>query len=146
LARCESEAGEPPERGCACLFVAACVQGRDFAGLRLRMGDIKLEGDHRMKKTELLVTTGRIEGAIFLVRGHKVLLDADLAALYGVETRSLVQAVKRNIQRFPSDFMFQLNEEEFAVLRSQIVISKGKGGRRYLMSSLNKESPCFPAC
>jgi hypothetical protein len=84
-----------------------------------------------MKKSELFVKTDRIEGAIFLVRGHKVLVDADLAALYGVETRSLVQAVKRNIQRFPSDFMFQLNEEEFGALRSQFVISKARGGRRY---------------
>jgi hypothetical protein len=80
---------------------------------------------------ELIITESRIETAIFLVRGHKVLIDSDLAALYGVETRSLVQAVKRNIQRFPPDFMFQLNKEEFNVLRSQIVISKGKGGRRY---------------
>ena len=78
-----------------------------------------------------IITESKIETAIFLVRGHKVLIDADLAVLYGVETRSLVQAVKRNIQRFPPDFMFQLNKEEFDTLRSQIVISKGKGGRRY---------------
>ena len=57
---------------------------------------------------ELIITESRIETAIFLVRGHKVLIDSDLAALYGVETRILVQAVKRNIQRFPPDFMFQL--------------------------------------
>lgn len=84
-----------------------------------------------MNVTELIVSESKIEGAIFLVRGHKVLIDADLAALYGVETRSLVQAVKRNIQRFPPDFMFQLSKEEFEALRSQTVISKGKGGRRY---------------
>src|SRR6516225_7039874 len=60
------------------------------------------------------------------------MLDRDLAELYGVETRSLVQAVKRNIQRFPNDFMFQLTSEEDKALRSQIVISKkGRGGRRY---------------
>ena len=76
-----------------------------------------------------IITESKIETAIFLVRGHKVLIDADLAVLYGVETRSLVQAVKRNIQRFPPDFMFQLNKEEFNALRSQIVISKGKGGK-----------------
>jgi hypothetical protein len=68
---------------------------------------------------------------IHLVRGHKVMLDADLASLYNVETRVLVQAVKRNAQRFPSDFMFQLTDEEWAVLRSQFVTSKGRGGRRY---------------
>src|SRR4030042_5040570 len=66
-----------------------------------------------------------------LIRGDRVLVDADLADLYGVETRNLIQAVKRNIQRFPSDFMFQLTQEEFEALRSQTVISKGKGGGRY---------------
>ncbi|OGL63631.1 MAG: DNA-binding protein [Candidatus Tectomicrobia bacterium RIFCSPLOWO2_02_FULL_70_19] len=71
----------------------------------------------------------RIERAILLVRGEKVLLDADLAALYGVDTRSLVQAVKRNLGRFPADFMFQLTSEEFDNLRSQFVISSW-GGRR----------------
>jgi hypothetical protein len=59
------------------------------------------------------------------------MLDADLARLYGVETRSLVQAVKRNSERFPADFMFQLTTVEHSALRSQSVISKGRGGRRY---------------
>jgi len=59
------------------------------------------------------------------------MLDAHLALLYKVETRTLVQAVKRNLRRFPTDFMFQLTEEEWALLRSQNVISKGRGGRRY---------------
>lgn len=68
---------------------------------------------------------------IRFVRGHKVMLDADLALLYKVETRILVQAVKRNLRRFPSDFMFQLTDEEWAALRSQNVTSKGRGGRRY---------------
>ncbi len=70
-----------------------------------------------------LVPLERIEGLILLIRGQKVMLDADLAALYGVETRALVQAVKRNIERFPEDFMFQLTREEYAALRSQNVIS-----------------------
>jgi hypothetical protein len=66
-----------------------------------------------------------------LFREHRVLLDADLAELYGVETRVLVQAVKRNSGRFPADFMFQLNAEEFTALRSQSVISNTRrGGRR----------------
>jgi ORF6N domain len=73
----------------------------------------------------------QIERAIRLIRGEKVILDADLAALYGVATRVLVQAVKRNSERFPPDFMFQLTTEEFALLRSQIVTSRGWGGRRY---------------
>jgi hypothetical protein len=79
-----------------------------------------------------LVPVELIASKIYLIRGVKVMLDSDLAELYGVETRSLIQAVKRNIERFPSDFMLQLTKEEFDSLRSQIVISKGKGGRRYL--------------
>lgn len=78
-----------------------------------------------------LIPVDRIEKAILLIRKHKVMLDADLAGLYGVETRVLVQAVKRNLERFPEDFMFQLSREEFAVLRSQIVTSSNWGGRRY---------------
>ena len=79
-----------------------------------------------------LVPVELIEKRIYLIRGKKVMLDSDLAELYKVETRTLIQAVKRNINRFPSDFMFQLNYQEVASLRSQIVISKtGRGGRRY---------------
>ena len=72
-----------------------------------------------------------IEQKILMIRGHKVMLDRDLARLYGVPTKVLIQAVKRNKSRFPDDFMFQLNEVEFHNLRSQIVTSK-RGGRRYL--------------
>jgi len=79
-----------------------------------------------------LIPSERITRSILLLRGQKVLLDADLAELYGVQTRVLVQAVKRNLERFPEDFMFQLDAEELAALRSQSVISKvGRGGRRY---------------
>lgn len=67
------------------------------------------------------------------IRGLQVLLDSDLAAIYGVSTKAFNQAVKRGAERFPKDFAFQLSEEEFARLRSQIVTSKpGRGGRRYL--------------
>jgi hypothetical protein len=72
----------------------------------------------------------RILHSIHVLRGERVLLDADLAALYGVETRVLVQAVKRNLARFPADFMFQLDEQEWADLRSQTGISSTWGGRR----------------
>ena len=65
-----------------------------------------------------------------MLHGHKVLLDADLAALYEVPTKVLLQAVKRNLERFPADFMFQLEKQEFAILRSQSVTSSW-GGRRY---------------
>jgi hypothetical protein len=79
------------------------------------------------------VAVERIERAILVPRGHKVMLDSDLAALYEVPTKVLLQAVKRNLERFPQDFMFQLNAEEFQRLRSQFVTSNvpGRGGRRY---------------
>ena len=73
-----------------------------------------------------------IEQKIFLIRGHKVMLSPDLAQLYQVEPRVLVQAVKRQIERFPQDFMFQLTKEEFQILKSQIVISSWGGARRAL--------------
>ncbi len=73
-----------------------------------------------------------IEKRIFVVRERQVMLDEDLADLYGVETRRLIEQVKRNRDRFPEDFMFQLSKEEAVVLRSQIAISNGgSGGRRY---------------
>jgi len=84
-----------------------------------------------MVSKQSLIPVDRIEKAILLVRRQKVMLDADLAGLYRVETRVLVQAVKRNLDRFPEDFMFQLSREEFAVLRSQSVTSSDWGGRRY---------------
>jgi len=72
-----------------------------------------------------------IGSRIFVMRGQRVMLDSDLAELYGTQTRVLVQAVKRNLERFPQDFMFQLENHEFAALRSQIVTSNnGHGGRR----------------
>lgn len=73
-----------------------------------------------------------IEKKILLIRSEKVMLDADLAELYGVETKMLVRAVKRNIDRFPSDFMIQLSKEEFKNLRFQFGTSSRWGGRRYL--------------
>jgi hypothetical protein len=75
-----------------------------------------------------------IESRIYLIRGQKVLLDADLATLYQVETKVFNQAVRRNRERFPDDFMFQLTRKEDEALRSQIVTSNesgGRGGRRY---------------
>ncbi len=71
-----------------------------------------------------------IERRIYVIRGQKVMLSPDLANLYQVETRVLVQAVKRNLDRFPADFMFQLTDEEYANLKSQIVISSWGGARR----------------
>jgi phage regulator Rha-like protein len=71
-----------------------------------------------------------VERRILILRGERVLVDADLAELYGVETRALIQAVKRNAARFPEDFMFQLTAKEYANLRSQTVTSRSWGGRR----------------
>ncbi len=91
--------------------------------------------------SSLLIPPERIDRHILLIRGHKVMLDADLAELYEVETKALNQAVRRNAERFPSDFMFQLTDEELKILqgrtgaaslRSQFVTSnEGRGGRRY---------------
>ncbi len=70
---------------------------------------------------------------IHVIRGRRVILDSDLAALYGVGTKQFNQAVRRNLARFPADFMFQLTNQELGALRSQIVTSnEGRGGRRYL--------------
>ncbi len=74
----------------------------------------------------------RISNSILLLRGYKVLLDVDLAALYGVPTKALLQAVKRNQERFPEDFLLRLTAAEWAALRSHFVTSNdGRGGRRY---------------
>ena len=79
-----------------------------------------------------LVPYERIASAIYLIRGHKVILDRDLSQLYGVETRVLKQAVRRNIKRFPKDFMFVMNKKEFETWRSQFVTSKAdRKGLRY---------------
>ncbi|MFI3263527.1 MAG: ORF6N domain-containing protein, partial [Rikenellaceae bacterium] len=71
-----------------------------------------------------------IQSKIYEIRGQKVMLDRDLAQMYGVETRALNQAVKRNIERFPADFMFQLTNEEWQILKSQFVTSSWGGVRK----------------
>jgi hypothetical protein len=104
----------------------------------------------RMVPPQDLVPAERIASAIHVIRGHRVMLDSDLATLYGVSTKRLNEAVGRNLRRFPEDFSFQLSSEESAALRSQISTSKaaaratglryqtgtsntpGRGGRRYL--------------
>ncbi len=88
-----------------------------------------------MSKPTSLIPVERIERAILLIRGQKVMLDQDLASLYEVETKSLIRAVKRNIERFPDDFTFQLSTEEFERLRCQFgssYLCRGRGGRLYL--------------
>jgi hypothetical protein len=83
-----------------------------------------------MRGDQSMIPTNRIERSIYLIRGQRVMLSNDLAKLYEVEARALVQAVKRNDNRFPSDFMFQLTVEEFGNLKSRIVISSWGGLRR----------------
>jgi len=80
-----------------------------------------------------IIPIEKIENKILVVRGHRVMLDSDLAELYCVETKRVNEAVKRNSERFPEKYMFELTNEEWDSLRSQIATSKqGKGGRRYL--------------
>ena len=86
---------------------------------------------------QALVSVDAVELAILELREHRVLLDSDLARMYQVETRSLIQAVQRNINRFPGDFMFQLSDDEWAMLRP--VIRKGRGGRRTLPYAFTQE-------
>lgn len=85
-----------------------------------------------MSKTTAIIPAERIEKSILLIRGHKVMLDSDLAELYGVSTGRLNEAVTRNLDRFPEDFMLQLTKDEFENLISQIAISSSHGGRRKL--------------
>ena len=73
----------------------------------------------------------QIENSILSIRGHKVLLDEQLAVFYDIETKALTRAVRRNIERFPDDFMFQLSQNEFDLLRRQFGTSSAWGGRRY---------------
>ncbi len=84
-----------------------------------------------MKKSKAVIPVSSIESKIYTIRGQRVMLDSDLAQLYGVETKMLVRAMKRNLKRFPVDFMFQLTRDEFDNLRCQIGTSKNWGGRRY---------------
>ena len=92
-----------------------------------------------MRRKAALLAHEQIVKSIVVIRGKKVLIDRDLAALYSVATRTLVQGVKRNIGRFPADFMFQLTAREFRSLRSQIVISNNRGGRRTMPYAFTEE-------
>ena len=87
---------------------------------------------HSLTTKLFIMQLQRIESKIYEIRDQKVMLDFDLAKLYDVETKSLNLAVKRNLKRFPKDFMFQLSLREWNILRLQIETSKGSGGKRYL--------------
>lgn len=91
-----------------------------------------------------LIATKSIESKILLIRGQKVMLDADLAELYGVETKRLNEQVRRNAERFPEDFMFQLSEKEFVNLKSQFATSSW-GGRRKLPNAFTEHGTIMAA-
>ncbi len=96
----------------------------------------------------MITSVAQIESRMFLIRGEKVMLSQHLAELYEVEPRTLNQAVKRNIERFPEDFMFQLTEEEAALLRSQIVTLKtGRGQHaKYLPYAFTEQGVAMLPC
>jgi hypothetical protein len=87
------------------------------------------------ESVNMVIPDERIETKILLIRGRKVIMDRDLAILYGVETKQLNQAVRRNIKRFPEDFMFQLNEQEMKVWNSKICLAKLKNLRSQIVTS-----------
>jgi hypothetical protein len=85
-----------------------------------------------MTTQELVIAAGKIESSILLIRGQRVMLDSELAALYGVTTKRLNEQINRNLGRFPDDFMFQLTKDEADILRSQFATSRSQhGGRRH---------------
>jgi len=90
------------------------------------------------KTSKLTIPDDIITSKIYLIRERKVILDHDLAKLYNVETKVLKQAVRRNIERFPDDFMFELSSQEFTILRSQIVTSSW-GGSRYVPMAFTEQ-------
>lgn len=91
------------------------------------------------KQTLAILSDDIVVNKIYVIRNQKVMLDSDLAQLYGVETKRLNEQVRRNLDRFPEDFMFQLTENEWDSLRSQIATSKnGRGGRTYLPNAFTE--------
>lgn len=97
-------------------------------------------------KKEALITEDEIINKIYVIRGHKIILDSDLAMLYDVETRVLNQSVKRNIDRFPPDFMFELTEMEWQKLKNEFGELNDWGGRRKLekiRNNLDKQTKTF---
>ena len=97
-----------------------------------------------MKTKLVTVSAERLEKSIFLIRGEKVMLDRDLAELYGVETRALNQSVRRNLERFPPDFMFELTREEILGI-SQLVTSSNLKFSKRVTAFTEKASQCYQA-
>lgn len=97
------------------------------------------------ENTSLIVPDEAVMNSIYLIRGQKVMLDRDLAQLYGIETKVLKQAVRRNLARFPPDFMFELNKEEYENLRTQIATSSW-GGTRYMPQAFTEQGVTMLSC
>jgi len=95
---------------------------------------------------QLLIVDELIMNKIYLVRGQKVMLDRDLAELYGVETKHLKQTVRRNMDRFPKDFMFTMNKTEFESLRTQFASSNERGGTRYMPMVFSEQGVTMLSC
>jgi hypothetical protein len=99
------------------------------------------------KELQVLVAEQKILNRIYVVRGEKVMLDRDLAELYGIETKRLKEAVRRNISRFPKDFMFEMNQKEFENWRSQFATSKeDKQGLRYAPFCFTEQGVTMLSC
>ena len=96
-----------------------------------------------MEESKELLSTDTICNRVYTIRGQQVMLDYDLAEIYGYEVKRLNEQVKRNKNRFPEDFMFQLEESELDILKSQNATSSWGGKGSYLMPSLNKEYTCL---
>jgi len=95
-------------------------------------------GELMEKKRKQLLPSIQLDSIIFTIRGEKVILDTDLARLYGVSTKVLNQAVKRNVHRFPPDFLFRLTKPEWTSLRSQVATSNGEASRSQIVTGLQK--------
>ncbi len=102
---------------------SACARARAGAGAEMIKSRVLKEEFIKKTKAVVPLAIESIERRILIIRGHKVLIDADLADLYGVETHVLNQAVKRNVERFPPEFMFTLSVQELDDWRSQVVMS-----------------------
>ena len=129
------------------VFVLCVIRGYQVR-MTACLSNVKRRENMEKELLELKLTTEQIRSRIYTVRGVQVMLDSDLAMLYGVETKNLNRAMKRNIERFPVQFCFQLSQQELDGLKCQIGRTNidGRGGRRTLPWVLqNKGYQCFPA-
>jgi hypothetical protein len=121
-----------------------CPRTGPLAWTYLRSQNV-ISNDEDKYEQNCIAAVRRVDSRILYLRDQKIILDADLAELYGVEVRHLNQQVKRNSKRFPAEFMFQLSNKDMKILRSQFVISNdGRGGRRYLPHASPNTAQSWP--